>query len=241
MSVEPDSESLELFPSETSAPLGNAHPRRHLQRARGIVVTLAVFALGVLTGTYINVTSEHAPQAVAAPALDLSPTDAARAPDPSPDNAPSEDLPLIPNTALPALAPLRAALTPVRVTTPGRASVAAERLRRSNDVRAIQTVLNRYRDAVSTLDPAAVRAVWPTVNLNLVRSEFAGLAEQNIDFERCRISSSGPRAAAVCAGIVESGFVAGDRRPRSEKKRWEFTLRRTGERWTILAVRTQPG
>ena len=218
MRVEPESESLDLFPSEGAEPVAALRQRGQMQRVRGIVAIVAVFALGVLTGSYISVSDERAPHAVAAAML-------------SP----------LPNLAIATFQPLRAAVPRVSAAAASsRPNVPAERLRRRNDQRAIQAVLNRYRDAVSTLDAAAVRAVWPTANVTVVRSEFAGLAEQNIDFESCRIASTGPRAAASCAGVVESGFRAGDRRPQSERKRWQFTLHRTGERWTILAVRTQP-
>jgi ketosteroid isomerase-like protein len=109
------------------------------------------------------------------------------------------------------------------------------------DPRAIQAVLNRYRDAISTLDFAAVRAVWPSADIEALRKEFAGVRDQNVEFEACRISSIEAGASALCAGVVESGFRPGDRRPRVERRRWEFTLRRFGARWQITEVHSPRG
>jgi hypothetical protein len=106
----------------------------------------------------------------------------------------------------------------------------------ANDRGAIQAVLNRYRDALSILDVAAVRAVWPGVDVAAVRSGFARVADQNVEFEACRISSTGVQATASCAGVLESGLNPGQRRPRSERKRWQFTLHKSGNRWQITNV-----
>jgi hypothetical protein len=109
------------------------------------------------------------------------------------------------------------------------------------DLRGIQAVLNRYRDAVSTQNVTAVRSVWPDANLDALQKEFAGVREQNVEFEGCRISGAGTGALASCAGVIESGFKPGDRRPRVERRRWQFTLRRSGQHWRIVEVHTQQG
>ena len=107
------------------------------------------------------------------------------------------------------------------------------------DPRAIQAVLNRYRDALSTLDVTGVRAVWPSADVGALRKQFAGVRDQNVEFEACRISSVETGARASCAGVIESGFRAGDRRPRVERRRWQFELRKFGEGWRITEVQTQ--
>ncbi len=109
------------------------------------------------------------------------------------------------------------------------------------ETRAIQAVLNRYRDAVSTLDVTAIRAVWPNADLSALRKEFTGVLEQNVEFEACRISTAEAKASASCAGVVESGFKAGDRRPRVQRRRWEFALRKSGDGWRIVEVHVQRG
>jgi hypothetical protein len=106
----------------------------------------------------------------------------------------------------------------------------------TNDRRAIQAVLNRYRDALSILDAAAVRAVWPSVDVTAVRSGFARVIDQNVEFDACRISSAGVQATASCSGVLESGLNPGQRRPRSERKVWQFTLQKAGDRWRITDV-----
>jgi hypothetical protein len=112
----------------------------------------------------------------------------------------------------------------------------SSRVAPANDRRAIQAVLNRYRDALSILDVAAVRAVWPSVDVAAVRSSFARVVDQNVEFEACRISSTRVQATASCAGVLESGLNPGQRRPRSERKRWQFTLHKSGNRWRITNV-----
>ena len=107
------------------------------------------------------------------------------------------------------------------------------------DTRAVQTVLNRYRDAVSTLDVTAVRAVWPNADAGVLRKEFAGVLEQDIEFEACRISRVETGVTASCAGVIESGFKAGERRPHVERRRWQFTLRESGVGWHIIEVQTE--
>ncbi len=108
------------------------------------------------------------------------------------------------------------------------------------DPPAIQAVLNRYRDAVSMLDVTGVREVWPNANVEALQREFAGIRDQNLEFEGCRISSVGTTASASCAGVLETGFRAGGRRPRVERRLWQFTLRKSGEAWRITQLQTPP-
>ena len=109
------------------------------------------------------------------------------------------------------------------------------------DPRAIQAVLNRYRDALSTLDVSGVRAVWPNADVGALQKQFAGVRDQNVEFEACRISSVASGARASCAGVIESGFRAGNRRPRTERRRWQFELRKFGASWRITDVQMDRG
>jgi hypothetical protein len=149
----------------------------------------------------------------------------------------------------PILVALRA---PLEDTRPARALATAaaaptapvalaEHVATRIDPRAIQGVLNRYRDALSTLDVSGVRAVWPNADVDALRKQFAGVRDQNVEFEACRISSVASGARASCAGVIESGFRAGDRRPRVERRRWQFELRRFGASWRITDVQTDRG
>ena len=100
---------------------------------------------------------------------------------------------------------------------------------------AIQRLLNRYRDAYSTLDVSAVRAIWPSVDTNALRMAFDRLAEHNLDYHGCRISVSDARAEAVCRGIAQSLRV-GARTSLTQNRQWQFVLNRVGDRWLIASV-----
>jgi hypothetical protein len=108
------------------------------------------------------------------------------------------------------------------------------------DVLAIRNVLNRYRDAMSTLSLPALRAVWPDVDVAGLEQRFAAVVDQNIEFVSCRISNSGPQARALCAGLIESGFTPGHARPVVENVRWQFALRKVRDRWIITNVTQAP-
>ena len=155
----------------------------------------------------------------------------------SADSAANGDAPLaarvVPAAAV-ALPPAIGSAPPVR-----KANVVGEALVR-RDRLAIQGALNRYRDAMSTLDVAGVRSVWPGVGLEALRSGFSRLAEQNVEFESCHVSPAASHATATCVGVVESGFRTGHRRPHVTKTRWQFRLQKTGGGWMITAIDTEP-
>jgi hypothetical protein len=124
--------------------------------------------------------------------------------------------------------------------TPRRNSPsAATRATFSDDTRSIQRVLNQYRDALSILDAEAVRAVWPRADPGRVQQEFSGRIEQNVEFEACRISAGETTASASCAGLVQFGFRARQRRPFSERKWWQFSLEKTADGWAITSVTSE--
>jgi hypothetical protein len=145
---------------------------------------------------------------------------------------------------LPSAVPFAAASKPVtpqvrRDASP--ATVATTVAPRSGDAgerRAVQETLNGYRDAVSTLDAGAVAVVWPSANVDALRRQFAGIKDQNLEFEQCRISIADVRADASCSGVIERGLVPRARRPHTLRTQWRFTLERAGHRWLIRSVDT---
>jgi hypothetical protein len=207
------------------APPAFAAGRRAVRRLRlpPMVVTGAVLALVLMAGTYDGLMDLSVRRAI--PRIAAEPAGMA----------------LVPMTVLAPLEGLRSAIPQTSRIPPRLSTAASDNARRANDVRAIQAVVHRYRDAVSILDVTAVHALWPTADVVALRKEFARRVEQNVDFEACRIASTGTDATASCAGVIESGFRAGDRRPRVERRRWQFMLRKSGERWQISDVRTDVG
>jgi hypothetical protein len=145
---------------------------------------------------------------------------------------------VLPTTTL-GLPASTAVLRPTVRASPAVVNVAAGSLLH-RDRLAIHAVLNRYRDALSVLDVAGVQRVWPGVNRDELRGSFSRLAEQNVEFEGCRISPDGTRATAWCAGVIESGFRRGSRRPNVARTQWEFELQKRSDRWLISAVDTLP-
>jgi hypothetical protein len=216
---------LDLFPSE-DGPAEHpsetliAHPaapsigRRRWHVAAGVTIALLLLTLlttvGDITSEPPRSTSDSGASAADPVAARVVPPESSAAP-PVTSSAPPAREPRVANEAL----------------------VRRDRL-------AIQGVLNRYRDAMSTLDVGGVRSVWPGVHLEAVRSGFSRLAEQNVEFESCRISSAESRATATCVGVVESGFSTGKRRPNVARTRWQFTLQKSGTRWMITAIDTEP-
>jgi hypothetical protein len=103
------------------------------------------------------------------------------------------------------------------------------------DTRAIQRVLNRYRDAFSILNTSAVKDIWPAVDAKALALLFDRIQEQNFEFHSCRISVADLRAEASCQGSAEYTQV-GSRHPRTESRQWQFALRKVNESWLIDAV-----
>ena len=82
--------------------------------------------------------------------------------------------------------------------------------------------------------------MWPNANVEALQREFAGIPDQNLEFEGCRISSVGNDGERIVRGVLETGFRAGGRRPRVERRLWQFTLRKSGEAWRITQLQTPP-
>jgi hypothetical protein len=99
----------------------------------------------------------------------------------------------------------------------------------------IRRVLSRYRDAYSILSVSGVRAVWPSVDAIALRNTFDGLAEQNFEYDSCRISADETGALALCSGVAEFRRV-GARTTTTERRQWHFTLHKVDTTWLISTV-----
>ena len=137
-------------------------------------------------------------------------------------------------SALASPAPSRPPVTEQKSNSPAR----PERRVEAASTQYIQRLLNRYRDAFSTLDVTAVRAIWPSVDTRALRMAFDRLAEHNLDYSGCKISMGDARAEAVCSGIAQSLGV-GERTTRTTTRRWQFVLTRSADRWLIASVDTR--
>jgi hypothetical protein len=125
--------------------------------------------------------------------------------------------------------------TPAARSTPPASSADEGALRTSaQEQRAeIEDVLRRYELAYRNLDAVGAKAVWPALDERTLAQSFDGLTWQEVRFDRCIIHMSSPEAEAVCAGIATYVPKAGNRQPRSERRRWTFQLRKTEGAWTI--------
>ena len=100
-------------------------------------------------------------------------------------------------------------------------------------------VLTRYRSAFSDLDAAAVSQVWPNVDSSALARAFRGLEEQGIAFDACAIQVTGASAAASCGGTVRYVTKVGSKEPRTERRRWQFTLGKVRDLWMIQTVESR--
>jgi len=76
-------------------------------------------------------------------------------------------------------------------------------------------VLDRYRLALSTLNPGSVRAVA---------------------FDNCRIDVQGVQAEAICSGRVSLVTRGGPQERNIQSRHWRFTLARQADTWKIKTV-----
>ena len=134
--------------------------------------------------------------------------------------------------AAPAASPLPAPPPPPAPPAPAASRVDTQRS-------AVQSVLGRYASAFSTLDASRAKAVWPTVNQRNLERAFDGLEQQQFDLGECDIMVLPPRALASCDGTARYTPKVGNRRARTESRRWTFRLRQNADEWTIENVQSQ--
>jgi len=109
----------------------------------------------------------------------------------------------------------------------------------ARDAADIQTVLTRYTSAFSDLDAAAVSRVWPTADSRSLARAFRGLEEQGLAFDNCDIQVTGISAVASCDGTVRYVTKVGSKDPRTERRRWQFTLDKVRDLWMIQTVESR--
>jgi hypothetical protein len=110
---------------------------------------------------------------------------------------------------------------------------------RTTDTSQINGLLNRYRGAFNTLDAAAARSVWPTVDHRALDRAFAQLEQQEIAFDDCQIDVEGIRAAATCRGVARFVPKVGSRNSQAASRQWRFSLQKVDDGWIIDAVETR--
>ena len=128
------------------------------------------------------------------------------------------------NVVQSAPAPALASATPT-AAAPGGAQRAA-----------VEAVLGQYANAFSALDARRAKAVWPTVNEKNLERAFDSLEQQEFDLGACDITVLAPLALALCDGTARYTPRVGNRKARTESRRWSFTLRQTGQEWAIESV-----
>ena len=100
----------------------------------------------------------------------------------------------------------------------------------------IEAVLGRYAAAFSALDASRAKAVWPAVNERNLARAFESLEQQEFDLGECDIAVTAPRAVASCRGTARYTPRMGNRRMRTERRQWTFTLESKEGTWSIASV-----
>jgi hypothetical protein len=103
----------------------------------------------------------------------------------------------------------------------------------------VRSALNRYAAAYSALDADAAQRAWPGVNRGALTRAFETLASQRVSLGQCRIDVSGASARATCAGSATWAPKIGSGSARTDQRRWDFELARTGAGWEIVNARVQ--
>ena len=105
----------------------------------------------------------------------------------------------------------------------------------------VRSVLRQYESAYSRLDASAASAVWPGVNRGALARAFEGLESQRFSLGSCDVAVNGPEAHATCSGSATwEPKVGGGLR--TEARRWDFALRKSGGGWQIeRAITAKPG
>ncbi|HET9372642.1 MAG TPA: hypothetical protein VFO19_20405 [Vicinamibacterales bacterium] len=103
----------------------------------------------------------------------------------------------------------------------------------------IRGVLDQYASALSRLNVADTRAVWPSADASQLRRAFEQLASQQVELGSCDVRAGDRDGSAVCAGRVTIVPRVGRRTSRTESRTWIFDLARRDGRWVISGVKAQ--
>lgn len=108
----------------------------------------------------------------------------------------------------------------------------------ARETAAVETLLERYRLAFSTLN-SGVSDFWPGVNSRALDKAFNELEQQRFEFNQCRVQLNGAQADATCTGTATFVPKVGNKTPRTQSRQWSFRLVRAGNRWIIDSVQSR--
>ena len=153
-------------------------------------------------------------------------------------SAPSRIVSLIDASSAPAVlpAPVSSPSPVVAPLPPPPAAAPAATARVVSARAAVEAVLGLYASAFSAMDARSAKAVWPSVNEKNLERAFDSLEQQEFDLGTCDITVLPPRALALCDGTARYTPKVGNRKARTESRRWTFNLRQTGQEWAIERV-----
>jgi hypothetical protein len=103
----------------------------------------------------------------------------------------------------------------------------------------VRSALRRYADAYSRLDADAAQRVWPGVDRAALSRAFETLASQQVSLGECAVNVTGVRARATCSGSATWAPKVGSGSTRTDARRWNFDLAKSGESWQIVNARVQ--
>jgi len=109
----------------------------------------------------------------------------------------------------------------------------------ARETAAVESVLERYRVAFSTLN-SGVHDFWPGVPSRALDKAFNELESQTFQFDSCRVQLKGATLAdAYCTGRATFVPKVGNKTPRTQPRQWSFSLVRAGNRWIIDSVQSR--
>jgi hypothetical protein len=138
--------------------------------------------------------------------------------------------------ALATLTPIRGPGVPSRGETAVRHELATRGQDEGDLEERVLRIVQEYRAAYESLDVAAARIVWPSVDHVALTHAFRQLAAQRLTFESCGISVSGASALARCRGQAEYIPKVGAQRALMASGEWVFDLARHDTDWKIVSA-----
>jgi hypothetical protein len=100
-------------------------------------------------------------------------------------------------------------------------------------------VLEQYATALSRLDVAQTRAVWPTADAAMLRRAYEQLSSQRVELGSCDVRAGERDGSAVCAGRVAMVPRVGRRAEITESRTWIFGMSLRDGMWVISSVKAQ--
>jgi len=107
-----------------------------------------------------------------------------------------------------------------------------------NEAAAIRVALSRFAAGYSDLDPAAVSAVWPSVDRAGLSRAFSTLDAQQLTFDRCDIQVNGSVGNATCVGTAMWLPKIGGQ-TRELARTWKFVLKNGAGTWQIVTAESR--